>query len=263
HPDADPDAEPLPTSALIGEDWVSGDVRCTGGLAPSPEEAGVLDALCRTVPGPSEDSPVLVSVGDSRMEQFSASLIALAEREGWTLVTLWKGGCTFAPDAEISAECDAFGDAAESFIDRVSPEAVALATTAYGPDSGETLTPGVGTTLPALTAEGSTVLAVRALPRLEIDPKVCVSDHGVQDPACAPPLPASLQAERPDAELLATSAGAIVPVDPNPLVCPEGVCTPIIGNVRVSLDGNHLTGTYAESMQDGIDAQLATGGFTW
>jgi peptidoglycan/LPS O-acetylase OafA/YrhL len=263
HPDADPAAETLPTAALIGKDWVSGEARCTGALAPAPDETDELAPLCRTVPGPSEDSPVLVSVGDSRIEQFSAALIALAEREGWTLVALWKGGCTFAPDAEISAECDAFGRAAESYLERVAPEAVALATTAYGRDGTETLTPSITTTLPALAERGSAVLAVRALPRLGIDPKACVAERGEDAADCAPPLPAPLQRERPDAELLATTEGTIVPVDANPLVCPDGVCTPIIGNVMVSLDGDHLTGTYAASMQRGIDAQLAEGGFTW
>ena len=263
HPDADPDAEVLPTAALIGKDWVAGRERCTDDLAPAHAEADELLALCRTVPGPSPDAPVIVSVGDSRIEQFSASLIALAEREGWTLVALWKGGCTYAPDAQISEECDAFSKAAEAYIRRISPDAVAAATTAFGRDGTEALTPGMELTLPALTAGGTTVIAVRALPRLGFDPKACVAEKGADAVECAPELPADLQRERYDTDLLGSVDGAVVPVDTTPLVCPDARCTPIIGNVMVWLDGDHLTGTYAGSMLDGVDAQLADGGFTW
>src|SRR5699024_12253687 len=115
--------------------------------------------LVRLGPGAGAGSPVLVSVGDSRMEQFSASLMELAQREGWTVVTLWKGGCLFAPDARISPDCDAFSRAAAAYLDRVDPEAVALATTAFGRDGAETPAPGITETLPAITGRGTTVLA--------------------------------------------------------------------------------------------------------
>ena len=262
-PGADPSAAVIPTAALVGEDWVSGDEECTEQLAPRSTEAEQLGALCRVVPGESVDAPVIVSVGDSRMEQFSASLIELAQREGWTLVTLWKGGCTFAPDAGISPDCDAFSQAAADYLDRIDPEAVALATTAFGRDGTETLTPGMDTTLPAITGRGTTVLAVRALPRFTEDPAQCAAEHGPDAAACEVPLPVPLTEQRPDAELLSTVGEKAVPVDPVPLVCPEGTCSPVIGKVMVFLDGDHLTGTYAATMQDGVDVQLAAGGFDW
>lgn len=262
-PDADPSAAVIPTEALVADDWVSAEEECTGELAPTGSETEQLGAICRVVPGASEDAPVLVSVGDSRTEQFSGSLIALAEREGWTLVTLWRGGCTFAPDAEISSDCDAFSRASADYLERVDPEAVALATTAFGRDGTESLTPGMGTTLPRITGRGTTALAVRALPRLRTDPTACAAEHGADSDRCELPLPEPLTAERPDAELLATTEDAAVAIDPNPLVCPEGTCSPVIGRVRVFLDGDHLTGTYATSMQDGVGDQLAEGGFRW
>jgi hypothetical protein len=33
--------------------------------------------------------------------------------------------------------------------------------------------------------------------------------------------------------------------------------------VRVSLDNDHITETYAISMQDAVDARLREGGFRW
>lgn len=37
----------------------------------------------------------------------------------------------------------------------------------------------------------------------------------------------------------------------------------MIGNVVVSIDDDHLTGTYAESMQGEVGARLREGGFDW
>ena len=37
----------------------------------------------------------------------------------------------------------------------------------------------------------------------------------------------------------------------------------MIGNVVVYLDDDHLTGTYAASMQDAVGARLEEGGFRW
>lgn len=55
----------------------------------------------------------------------------------------------------------------------------------------------------------------------------------------------------------------MAPLDVNDLVCPGGVCPPVIGNVRVSLDRDHITRTYAESMQGEVDARLREAGFRW
>ncbi|MGP4917029.1 acyltransferase family protein [Brachybacterium tyrofermentans] len=263
HPDADPSAEPLPTAALMGSDWVSGEEECTGDLAPQGQEQEQLDPICRTVPGP-EGAPVVVSVGNSRLEQFSASLIELAKKEGWTLVTLWKGGCAYTPDATLEEpDCNGFSADAKAYLERIDADAVALNTTFMNRDGTETIMPGMETTLPQLAATGTQVVAMRDLPRMPFDPPACTAEKGADDPDCAPPLAEPLQQERPDAELLAAADGAVVPLEVNDLVCPDDVCTPVIGNVVVSLDDDHLTGTYAASMQDAVGARLRDGGFRW
>ncbi|MGP9706851.1 acyltransferase family protein [Brachybacterium sp. AOP24-D1-21] len=263
HPDANPDAEALPTAALLGKDWVAGEERCTDELAPQGIETTRLTKLCRIVPG-KEGAPVIVSVGNSRLEQFSASLIALAKKEGWTLVALWKGGCAYTPDAEIGIEaCDGFSAEVKSYLDRVKPDAVALNTTFMDRDGTETVMPGMERTLPDLTATGTRVIAVRDLPRMPFDPPLCTQEKGFEDPDCAPPLAEPLLQERPDAQLLSDLPGSVTPLEVNDLVCPDGICTPVIGNVVVSIDDDHLTGTYAESMQGEVDARLRENGFDW
>ena len=272
HPDADPSAAPLPTAALLGKDWVSGEEQCTGDLAPQGAERDTLDASCKVVQGP-EGAPVMVSVGNSRLEQFSASLIELAKKEGWTLVTMWKGGCAYTPDATLDVpDCNAFSADAEAYLDRVAPDAVVLNTTFLDREGAEEVMPGMETTLPELAATGTQVVAMRDLPRMPVDPAACTAEKGAEDPDCAPPLAEPLQQERPDAQLIAGTQGAagtgraggtVVPLEVNDLVCPEEICTPVIGNVVVSLDEDHLTGTYGATMQDAVDARLRDEGFSW
>ncbi|MGY5765498.1 acyltransferase family protein [Brachybacterium sp. DNPG3] len=270
-PDADADAEVLPTAALVGRDWIAGDSRCTGELAPRGAEES-LAASCRLVGG-DPDAPVLVSVGNSRMEQFSGALIPLAEKHGWTFVALWAGGCVYAPDGDQTGDCLAYSQAVDAYLERVAPDAVALETTFLDHDGSETTIAGMEATLPRLLGAGSDVIALRDLPRLAVEPGSCLEEHGADDPACAPAIPAALAQERPDRGLLDSlgddagaggdGGGLLVPIEVNDLICPDGICTPIIGTVRVSIDRDHITGTYAASMQDAVGTRLEEAGFAW
>jgi len=262
HPDADPSADPLPTAATIGKDWFTGTEPCTGALAPQGEAAERLSSRCAQIPG-EEGGPVLVSAGNSRIEQFTGALAPLAQREGWTVITLWEGGCTYAPDAQVNEVCDQYSADTEAYIEQIAPEAVVLNTTFLSPELEEDPVPGIEETLAHLAELGSTVMALRDQPRLTVEPVPCTEEKGADDPSCASPLPEPLAQERPDAALLEASPGAVVPLDVNDLVCPGGECSPVIGNVRVSLDVNHITETYAISMQDAVDARLREGGFRW
>ena len=262
HPDADPSAEPLPTAATIGKDWFTGTEPCTGALEPQGEAAERLSTRCAQIPG-EEGGPVLVSAGNSRIEQFTGALAPLAAREGWTVITLWEGGCTYAPDAEVNEVCDQFSADTEAYIEQIAPEAVVLNTTFLSTDYEETLVPGIEQTLASLGEQGSTVMALRDQPRLEVEPVPCTEEKGAEDPSCISPLPAPLAEERPDAALLEQAPGPVVPLDVNDLICPGGECPPVIGNVRVSLDNDHITETYAISMQGEVDARLREGGFRW
>src|SRR5699024_7996577 len=128
--------------------------------------------MCAVLPG-QEGGPVLVSAGNSRIEQFTGALAPLAQREGWTVVTLWKGGCTFAPDAAVSPECDRYSADTQAYLEQITPEAVVLNTTFFSPAGEEDLVPGIAQTLSALAGLGTEVIALRDQPRLTIDPIAC------------------------------------------------------------------------------------------
>src|SRR5699024_4388326 len=101
-----------------------------------------------------------------------------AEEHGWTLITLWMGGCVYAPDAQVSPECDAWSAQARHYIERIDPDAVVLNSTFLTPERTEIVTPGLEDTLADLTGAGVDVIAVRDLPRMPLHQADCVRDRG-------------------------------------------------------------------------------------
>ena len=53
----------------------------------------------------------------------------------------------------------------------------------------------------------------------------------------------------------------VVLIDLSDAICPEQLCVPVIGNIAVYLDTNHLTETFARALSPVMAAQLAAGGF--
>ena len=97
-----------------------------------------------------------------------------------------------------------------------------------------------------LTADGATVVGFRDNPRLDFKPTPCAEEKGKEDPSCSVARGTVLRGEDPAAAL--SSIPGFVGIDPTPLICPQGRCAPVIGNVNVWLDSHHLTADYARSM---------------
>ena len=45
-------------------------------------------------------------------------------------------------------------------------------------------------------------------------------------------------------------------LDLTDLICPEGLCRPVVGNVHVFFDPHHLTWTYARTMAPALETRL-------
>ena len=90
------------------------------------------------------------------------------------------------------------------------------------------------------------MVGFRDNPRLGYDPTRCVAEKGREDPSCTTEKDEVLAAENPARSL--ESIPGYTGIDPTPLICPQDVCAPVIGNVNVWLDFHHLTWDYARSM---------------
>ena len=266
HPDADPDAPPLPTAGTVRSDWAALEEPCAGELAPTE---GFLEDSCTMTEAP-EDAPVLLVVGNSRVAQNAMALVEPAREHGWRLVVVRGPSCVFTPGIATykGPECDAHNDAAMEYIGRVAPEAVVVSTTLLPKGAQpERVSPVTEETVPALLADGVDVVALRETPRLRADPIACLEDGG-SAADCTEGLDREIMPrERTDAatleELAGSGEGRVYPLDLLPVVCPEEECPPLIGNVHVMFDQDHTTATYMSSAGWAADRELTEAGFPW
>src|SRR5699024_4340129 len=93
HPDADPEAAPLPTEATLRDDRIALTEECTGEIAPDDESVA---EHCTSTAAP-EDAKVMVALGSSRLGQAVVPLIRPAEENGWKLIVIRRPGCQFVP----------------------------------------------------------------------------------------------------------------------------------------------------------------------
>lgn len=276
HPEADPDAAPLPSAATLAQDWEHLPEECSGEFAPVE---GMLEGSCRMTEAP-EGAPVIIAAGNSRLAQTAVALSGPAQENGWRLIILRAPSCVFTPgiDSYLGAECDAHNDAALDYIDQVGPEAVAVSTTMVLHEGPERVDRVTEETVPALLADGTDVIALRDAPRIAENPVACLEAGGtVED--CTQPLDRdTMPQQRPDAAVLEKLAarseegddsgdggesGEVFPVDLLPITCPQDECPPIIGNIHVMFDEDHLTATYMESAGPETEQQLEEAGFRW
>ena len=262
HPDADPDAEPLPTAATVRSDWGLLDGPCEGEL--EPEVASVAEG-CQATDAP-EDAPVIVAVGNSRLRQSAMSLIGPARENGWRLVLIHRNSCQFMPGVMTYSgqECFDHNLAVAEHLRKLAPEAVAMHTTVYrgvGPEEpSEVLDETVG----ELLDQDIPVIALRTPPRAAENPLDCLDDGGTVEECTTPLDPEHMPAERADAARLEelSQDGPLHAVDLLPVLCPEHECSPLIGNISVFMDEDHITATYMESTGGEVSRQLEESGFT-
>jgi hypothetical protein len=81
---------------------------------------------------------------------------------------------------------------------------------------------------------------------LNYNPYGCVESKGADNPSCTVSVSQVLALSNPAQEL--ESIEGYRNVDLTDLICPDGQCRPVIGNVHVWLDSHHLTWDYAETM---------------
>ncbi|MBM7820887.1 peptidoglycan/LPS O-acetylase OafA/YrhL [Cellulosimicrobium cellulans] len=247
---SDPTAPPVPAATALDAQWVSLAERCSGPFAPDVAE---LAKRCGQLVPPEPQGPTVVVVGDSHSEQFMGALIPVAERESWTLVSVLYGGCSFGTAGH---PCRAWNEQVLDYVLELGPDAVFTVTTAAEVDGpGESVVAGLQEAADTLADAGIALLGVRDNPRFSTDMFVCAEQHGPDADACRLDL-ASRSAARNPADDLRVGDGSVL-VDLSAAVCPDGWCVPVVGNVHVFLDDNHLTWDYARSLAPFLEDELS------
>ncbi|NUP74975.1 MAG: acyltransferase, partial [Sinomonas sp.] len=256
---ASPTAQLLPLAQNLPDDWFGLPSKCSADLKVPSSLAG----NCEMNNAGTHASKTIVVVGDSHAEQWMSALEPVAEEHGWRVVSLLLGGCIYSPSVATSnAACNQFNASVSAYLAANAPSAVFMVGTVAVPSSSaETLTPGLEQIVAQLKAKGTQTIAIRDNPRFTFNMADCVVRYGASSSQCSPALSSVLAPENPLTAFAAQHVDGFAQIDMTDLLCPDGVCSGVIGNTYVYLDNNHVTKTYAESMASMLGERLlaATG----
>ncbi|MEX5273385.1 MULTISPECIES: acyltransferase family protein [Kocuria] len=220
---------------------------------PCPEEMG-LSAANQTWCGITIDDPqasqTILVVGNSHTIQWLPAIEDLARSQGWNMVSYIRGNCILgSADDQVrdQAECAEWLSEIDKVIDDADPDLVVTTGTRSLEDGGEDLSPGMVEKLQELSQKTGHLLAIRDNPRFVDAPGLCVQDDRRSAQDCTPPATDITTSPNP-LESIAGQNEGISTVDMGDLICPDGMCAPVIGNVIVYWDNNHLTQNYVRSL---------------
>jgi peptidoglycan/LPS O-acetylase OafA/YrhL len=211
----------------------------------------------RCVFGDPTSTTTIALVGDSHMEQYVPAFEVLARREGWRVLTFLHSSCPFTAAQRVSDltrknACHRANMAtlatiqADTSIDVVvtsGRSAVPWVRDDAVPDPVQ----GLVSFWRALVSRAP-VVAIRDNPlTLAADgTQACVAQHLADPDACDRPLTAALPYDpQPDAAALVPGVRLL---DLTDAFCARGTCPPVVGNVLVNRDEEHLTATYARTL---------------
>jgi peptidoglycan/LPS O-acetylase OafA/YrhL len=253
----DEDVEPaelLPSALAVTEDWVRIERWDCTPMAEFP-----MDVCAQPLPVDEDtQEPVapdrrIVVVGDSHAQQLTGALLPIAQQNNWQVIVIARGACPFSTASEVvpdEADCLAWNAAAADEITAMQPDAVVtLATRDARVGQTEQTPAGFVEAWRRLDAHGIPVLALRDNPRFDHSVPDCVQTRPDDIPGCGVDR-AEIYAPTPPWTDLPDIPPNVSFVDIADAVCDAERCPPVIGNVLVYMDDNHLTATYSTSMSD-------------
>ncbi len=259
------DAAPLlPSPLTVTEDWVRIEQWDCVPMAAFPMDvcAQPLRASEEGVTEPEPPERRIVVVGDSHAQQLTAALVPLAERHNWQLIVMARGACPFSTVSEVvpdEPECLAWNAAAAEEITALQPDAVVtLASRDARVGHTEQTPEGFVEQWRRLDAQGIPVLALRDNPRFDHSIPDCVQTQPEDVDGCGVDR-AEIYAPAPPWAELPDLPQNVAFVDIADAVCDPQRCPPVIGNVLVYMDDNHLTATYSTTMADLLAEQIEDG----
>jgi hypothetical protein len=213
-------------------------------------------------------SPVVTValVGDSVAGNWFPALEQIATQRHWKLVTELHAMCTWTATMMIdkgshrpNTTCHDWGvNVQHDLLTTIRPDVVITSALAGrgtathptpGPQAYADVAAGMAQYWRQLEASKISVVAIRETPTIyTIVPGYCVSRHGPSSSACDEPVSTAIVADPPTELAARQLGGAVKDIDMNSLICGPTECSPVVGNVMVYLDSDHLTSNYSETL---------------
>ena len=252
---------PIPSGGDVKAQYEGLSDPCTGVFAPSDP---ALAKYCNVQKYGPEDAPLTMVIGNSHAEQALSIFKPIAEQTKTNLQTYLLGGCQY-PVRSVNAgnECSEFNTKmTEEIIKRKPQTVVLIATIAQARSNDERVDPSLDETVRRLTEAGIQVIGLRDNPRFEYNIYECAQKAGADKSSCARPASDKYAAENPAKEIFDKyrNQGAVM-VDLKDVYCPDGMCSPVVGNIYVYIDDNHVSKTYSRTMAQEVFQRAAEGGW--
>lgn len=239
--EGDPNAAPFPTIAQLPDDWADVGKSCANEGLPFSTEAET-ENFCDIANQPSNPDKVVVAVGNSHMQVWSPALTEYAKENNWALYYYLEGGCFFDQfkDGE-GGHCTGFSEQAEKFVEDAGAETVIVTGTRSVPNGPDAVTEGMKNRIGSLTQKGISVVGLRDHPRFDSSFAEC-NDKGE---ICSKPAGQDIAVNPLDS--LEQEFPGFATINLTDLVCPDGTCPSVIGNVYTYMDDNHISKSYIET----------------
>jgi hypothetical protein len=227
----------------------------------------------------------VVLFGDSHAAQWWPALQTLSLRHGWRFISLTKSACEPIDLAQenftlkrVYTECQTWRENTLARIAALHPDIVIVTGTyptpllpdgsAYSVADGLVAYRGsLARTLETLSRSAARVVLLGNTPMSHFDVPVCLSAHLNSILACATPVTQAFNRARHLAVEEAAKDAGVAYVDPTFWVCSSSPCPPVVGNILVYRDDQHMTPPFAVALAGrlgdalpGFPSSGATGG---
>lgn len=202
--------------------------------------------------GDKDAEKLVVLTGGSHVGQWFAAVETMVDSQGWKLMLLERSACLLTTDKgptdgmpEFTAGCYEWNKTALEFLKDIQPDLViTLATTQRSLDH-EVVMPGARDFWNELDSAGIPMLLLRDIYRQPLPPPECLQNGGSIEECTV--TDTSRYSEEITENGVTDLPDLATYFDTAPLTCPDGVCPPVIGNVTVWRNKDHITSTYARS----------------
>lgn len=204
-------------------------------------------------------------VGDSHAAQWVPALTRLAKENGWRVDSYTKSSCPFVGTPILAEgkqrvydECTAWNNSVTTALtgsDR--PNLVLVTGQSYSTTGEASFAEGLASAWSKLRDADVPFAVLIDTPRPGIDIPECVITNSGTLTKCAVSKDKALANGSADQRVAARSLTGVHEVDMNEFICPAKECAPIIGNVLVYRDSNHLTATYSATLAPALGSRLS------
>lgn len=242
--EGDPAAAPYPALSQMSNEWADLGESCENNL---PFETDVeLNDFCTIANQVPDSERTVVAVGNSHMQVWAPALISYAQEHDWNLLFYVEGGCFFdTPEPGHEGDCKGYSNQAYQFIEDSDAQTVFLTGSVGAPNQQDHVDERLVDRIRTLTGSGYEVIGFRDHPRFSEGFSACWEGDEAQ---CT--KPAGQNVDENPLDPLEERYPGFATINFTDLVCPDGNCPAIIGNVYTYMDSNHLTKTYVETAQE-------------